>query len=147
MTEGFNRIQEIPPCPRCGAAFVTGSKACVNCGLPVAVQEQTSFSQTQPRSFAQQPVKERAVEREKQLDAPLRVIAMEKKYTLVACLKDLLLPGHGFLYTEKMTEGAIVGLVTIPLTVWGVIYYMQLWFTDLLTNAMCKFAQATKRSN
>lgn len=59
---------------------------------------------------------------------------MQKKFALVACLKDLLLPGHGFIYTESMVEGAVVGLITIPLTVWAVLNYMQLYFTDLLNN-------------
>jgi hypothetical protein len=65
---------------------------------------------------------------------PLQVIALQKKFWLVACLKDLLLPGNGFLYTERMVEGALIGLATIPLTIWAILQYIQLWLADVLAN-------------
>ena len=132
MTQSYNQSRGVL-CPRCGSQLLAGAAACRVCGLPTQqLQEPMIFPQEQPTQPQVRIQKQTAPQPP---DAqPLRVIAMEKKYTLVACLKDLLLPGHGFLYAEVMSEGALVGLITIPLTVWGVINYMQLWITDLLTN-------------
>jgi zinc-ribbon domain len=131
-------------CSNCGKELKPGVAFCNGCGKRVDVPGQQPAStiqtsaqsqkqsSTPPASSNHSGAKGHSTQEEE--PQPLRVIAMQKKFALVACLKDLILPGNGFIYSERMSEGALIGLVTIPLTVWGVLNYLQLWFTDLLGN-------------
>ncbi len=110
---------------------------CTNCGVPIdgyQTQKMNVLQQKFIESYDQQSEKQVPKAMPVSTGQPLRVIAMQKKFTLVACLKDLLLPGNGFIYTEKMLEGDLVGLITIPLTIWSIIHYVQLWLSDVLSN-------------
>jgi zinc-ribbon domain len=138
-------------CSNCGNEVIPGKTFCSRCGTQFSFTPPPMHQQTPPiqQSSAQQQMGQTSnatphfspqhaqQQPNHQMHAepqPLRVIAMQKKFALVACMKDLILPGNGFIYTEKMVEGGLVGLITIPLTVWAFIYYVQLWMSDVLTN-------------